>query len=335
VTPSTREGKDMAEKLQITIIGLGLVGASAGLALRRYPEKVRVIGHDKNSSTAGQARSMGAVEKTEWNLINSVSGADRILLATPLSDVRDTLKVIAQDLKPGCLIFNMSGLNTAASGWATEYLPANVSFVGAYPVQISQDLETASATADLFQGKMMCLTPDARTADAAATLAADLAEALGAKPFFLDPAEFDGLVAAVEQLPLIMAGALLQATTGSPVWGDMRKLAGSQFYTATQIVSEDAQAAASACAGNRDNLVRWIEILTARLDEWRQALSDGKEETLAARFEDGLTARRKWLQTQASGNWSEEAAPEIPGASDYLRGLIGLRGMSRANKKTK
>lgn len=325
----------MAEKLQITIIGLGLVGASVGLALRRYPDKVRVIGHDKNSGAAGQARSMGAVEKTEWNLINAVSAADRVLLAMPLSDVRDTLKVIAQDLKPGCLIFNMTGLITAASGWAAEYLPANISFVGAYPVQISQDLETASATADLFQGKMMCLTLDARTADAAATLATDLAAALGAKPFFLDPAEFDGLVAAVEQLPLIMAGALLHATTGSPVWGDMRKLAGSQFYTSTQVVSEDAQAAAAACVGNRENVVRWIDILAARLDEWRQALIDGKEEALAAGFEEGLAARRKWLQTQASGNWSEEAAPEIPGAGDYLRGLIGLRGLSRATRKTK
>ena len=325
----------MAEKLQITIIGLGIVGASAGLALRRYPEKVRVVGHDKDSAVAGQARSMGAVEKTEWNLINAVGGADRILLATPLSEVRDTLKVIAQDLKPGCLIFNMSGLNTAAAGWAAEYLPENVSFVGAYPVQISQDVATASATADLFQGKMMCLTPDARTTHAAATLATDLADALGAKPFFLDPVEFDGLVAAVEQLPLIVAGALLQATTGSPVWSDMRKLAGSQFYTTTQVVSEDAQAAASACAANRDNLVRWIDILAAGLEESRQALIDGKDETLAAAFEEGLAARRRWLQIQASGNWSEEAAPEVPGAGDYLRGLIGLRGLNRVTKKTK
>ncbi len=325
----------MAEKLQISIIGLGLVGASAGLALRRYPDKVRVVGHDKDSAAAGQARSMGAVEKTEWNLINAVGSADRILLATPLSEVEETLKVIAQDLKPGCLIFNMSGLNTAASGWAAEYLPANIGFVGAYPVLVSQDLETASATADLFQGKMMCLTPDARTADSAATLAADLAEALGAKPFFLDPAEFDGLVAAVEQLPLIIAGALLQATTGSRVWGDMRKLAGSQFYTTTQVLSEDAAAAASACLGNRDNLVRWIDALAGRLGEWRQAVIDGNNEALVGGFEEGLKARRKWLQTLASGNWSEEAAPELPGAGDYLRGLIGLRGMGRAGKKTK
>jgi prephenate dehydrogenase len=325
----------MAEKLQITIVGLGLIGTSAGLALRRYPDRVRVIGHDKNHDHAGQARSMGAVEKTEWNLINAVNSADRILLATPLSEVRDTLKVIGQDLKPGCLIFNMSGLNASADAWAAEYLPQSVGFVGAYPVQISRDLETAGATADLFQGKMICLTPDARTSNAAATLATDLAEALGAKPFFLDPAEFDGLIAAVEQLPLVMAGSLLQAATGSPVWGDMRKLAASQFYTTTQVVSEDSIAAASACAGNRDNLVRWIDVLAARLDEWRQMVSDGQEEAMAALFEDGLAARRKWLQLQASGNWSDDPGPEIPGSSDYLRGLIGLRGGNRAPKKTK
>ena len=167
----------------------------------------------------------------------------------------------------------------------------------------------------------------------AANLASDLVEALGAHPFFLDPVEYDGLVAAVEQLPLVTAGALLEITTDNETWQDMRKLAGSQYYSATLIMNEDPAMAAGACIANRDNLVRWIDELTATLGEWRQTLVDENEEGLTAIFERGMNARFKWLQAQASGNWTEDRGPELPTSGNYLRGLIGLRGPDRAGKK--
>ncbi len=73
----------MAEKLQITIVGLGLIGSSAGLALRRYADKVSIVGHDKDSKRTAKAKKVSAVDRTEWNLISAVSEADRVLLALP------------------------------------------------------------------------------------------------------------------------------------------------------------------------------------------------------------------------------------------------------------
>ena len=77
----------MPDKLQVSIIGLGLIGASAGLALRRHTDRVTVVGHDPNPTAAGTAKKAGAVDRTEWNLINAISGADRVLLALPLDQV--------------------------------------------------------------------------------------------------------------------------------------------------------------------------------------------------------------------------------------------------------
>jgi prephenate dehydrogenase len=93
----------MAEKLQITIVGLGLIGSSAGLALRRYADKVSIVGHDRDSKLAAKAKKSNAVDRTEWNLISAVSEADRVPLALPADLIREPRRH-RQDLKAGCLL---------------------------------------------------------------------------------------------------------------------------------------------------------------------------------------------------------------------------------------
>ncbi len=135
----------MANKLQISIIGLGLIGASAGLALRRHADKVTVVGHDRDTGVAGRAKSAGAVERTEWNLINAASQADRILLALPANEIRETLKVIAGDLRAGCLILDTADVKAPVLQWAAELLPAEVGFVGGHPIVLTESLDPAGA----------------------------------------------------------------------------------------------------------------------------------------------------------------------------------------------
>jgi prephenate dehydrogenase len=327
----------MADKLQIAIIGLGLVGASAGLALRRYPDKVRIIGHDREPATAGRAKAMGAVDKTEWNLISTITGADRILLALPISEVRDTLSAMAQDLKPGCVILNMASVAAPALPAAMDSLGLadNVYLVGGHPILLVENMDTGSARADLFEGKVFCLTPDSQTPGDAVNLAADLVSAMGGQALFLDAPEHDGLMAAVEHLPALLAGALLKATTNSSGWQDMRKLAGSQYYSATLLMSQDSKEAASACVANRDNVVRWIDSLSDELDELRALVAGGEEQTLMELFEKGMSVRNQWLNAQISGNWHEEPTPEMPSMGSTFRGMIGLRGLDRKPKKGK
>lgn len=316
----------MADKLQISIIGLGLIGRSAGLALRRYADKITVVGHDKNTALAGQAKSAGAVDRTEWNLINAVRNADRVLLALPLDEIQETLKIIAQDLKPGCLLLDTADVKAPVLRWAAELLPANVSLVGGHPIILAESLDAGGARADLFTDKLFCLTPAARADDTAVRLATDLVEALGARPYFVDVTEHDGMAAAVEHLPALMAGALLSATSGSSGWNDLRKLAGVQFYSSTLLAAGEAGPAVRAAAANREHVTRWLDLLIAELTAWRQQLADDTGDTaLIEALESGLTARHTWLRAQASGVW-EETVPmaEIPGTGAMLGQLIGM-----------
>jgi prephenate dehydrogenase len=325
----------MPDKLHITIVGLGLVGASAGLALRRYQDKLQVVGHDKAPEVAARAKSLGAVDRTDWNLINAVSGADRILLALPAAEIHPTLAAIAQDLQPGCLLVDTAEVKVPVLAWAAELLPPTVHLIGGHPILLAEEQSAAGARADLFVGKLFCLTPHPRTEDAAVHLAADLVEALGARPFFMDPAEHDGMIAAVENLPFVLAGALLEAASSSNAWQDMRRLAGGQFYSSTLLLPDDGKAAAAACVSNRENTVRWLDELIAALGRWRELLTVGEEEKLAQAFDRGLTARHAWLRAQASGNWSEEVPIEIPSTAARMGRLIGLGGLGKAGPKSK
>ena len=326
----------MAEKLQITIVGLGLIGCSAGLALRRYADKVSIVGHDKDSKLAAKAKKIGAVDRTEWNLISAVSEADRVLLALPADQIRDTLAAIAKDLTTGCVLVDTADIKAAVLQWAAELLPKDVHLIGGHPILMIEDPSVDAASATLFENKLFCLTPDAGTEASAVRLAADLAEAMGAKPFFLDAAEHDSMIAAVEHIPAILAGALLGGTSTSPGWPDMRKLAASQFYSSTLIMPGSGPAVAESCMANREHVLYWLDQLMAGLRVWRQDLADGNGEVLAKAIDSGLEARSNWLGALASGNWEEVINPELPTSAMLMRSLIGF-GAPRtpAEKKRK
>lgn len=326
----------MTDKLQIAIVGLGLIGTSAGLALRRYQDKVTVIGHDRDPGAAGMAKKLGAVDRTEWNLINTVAKADRVLLALPLAEIRETLKVIAGDLKPGCVVVDTADVKEPVSAWARELLPPAIHFVGGHPIVMSEKLGPEGARADLFDRKLFCLTADATTHDGAVHLAADLVAALGGLPFFLGPTEHDGMAAAVEQLPVLMAAALMSATGHSAGWGDMRKVAGSQFYSSTLIAADSGKSAAAGLVANREHLLRWVDILMAELGEWRQRLASGDETELAQELEQELFAGRKWLADYTRGTWDQDdTGPELPTSGSMFRDLLGFGRWRKSPEKEK
>jgi prephenate dehydrogenase len=325
----------MTEKLQITIVGLDLIGSSAGLALRRYADKLSIVGHDKDSKLAAKAKKMGAVDRTEWNLISAVSEADRILLALPADQIKSTLAAIANDLKSGCILVDTAEVKTIVLQWAAELLPKDVHLIGGHPILLVENPSIEGASATLFENKLFCLTPDAGSEASAVRLAADLAEAMGAKPFFLDAAEHDSMVGAVEHVPAILSGAFLEATSASSGWLDMRKLAGSQFYSSTLIMAESGPSAADACVANRDNVLYWLDQLIAGLRAWRQNLADGDGEALAKAFDRGLEARHNWLRARSSGHWEETITPELPTSGMLMRSMIGFGAPRTAAEKKK
>ena len=92
--------------VQITIVGLGQIGSSIGLALKAHDVNLRRVGHDKDAQSAKESQQMGAVDDVKYNLPASIREAKIVILALPLAEIRETLRVIAPDLQEGTLVLD-------------------------------------------------------------------------------------------------------------------------------------------------------------------------------------------------------------------------------------
>jgi prephenate dehydrogenase len=315
----------MPDKIQVTIIGLGLWGASAGMALRRHGERVAVIGHDRNPDLAASARKLGAVEKTEWNLPTAASGADRIILSVPLDEVKDTLAAIGDTLKPGCTILAMCDVIAPVLGWGREILSQKAHLVCGHPIVIADQDNAAQASADLFKDRLYALTPEVSTDETAVQLATDLVNAMDARPFYADAYEHDVLTAATEQAASILGAALVGATARGDNWRDLRRLAAGQYYSTSLMMPPSGQAAAATCLANRDALLPWLDAITAELEALRREVADSDEEALASRFDGAMAARSGWLIAYSNGQWDQNLPlPEMPTMGSMMKTMLGF-----------
>lgn len=314
----------MNSPTQITIVGLGLIGASFGLALKRQKRTdLVIVGHDKARNAIQAAQKLGAIDSAHWNLIQACEKADLILLALPTAAIAPTFQALARDLKPGCLLLDAAPIKTPILE-AARVLPDSVYFVGGNPIVIKEG--RPGPAPDLFDLAPWALCPTAATLPDAVAAAADLVSMVGARPLFLDAAEHDGLMGAVDGLPMLLAAAIMNALGGSSSWREMRRLAGNQFETATYLPADDGADLAAAALGNRTNVLHWLDLLLAQLQDWRQSLADGSEPDLARRFAQANELRSQWLALRASGDFEERAGlPELPSAWSRFFGQRTLK----------
>ena len=304
--------------VNLTIVGLGKIGASIGLALSRHTDSVFRLGHDKDPAFARRAQRMGAIDKVAHNLPASVREANLILLALPVDQIRETLESIVADLREGAVVMDTSPVNNAVASWATELLPARRHYVGLTPVLNSAYLhETSSGTEtaqeDLFVNGLMGIAAPPRADSGAIKLAADLTTLLGAKPFFLDLVEADSLMAATHLVPQLVAASMVSATVNQPGWLEGGKLAGAAY---AQVGSPTASIDTSKALGNaallsQEHVVRVLDNVLASLSAFREAIASQDEEDLLERLKNARKGHEQWWQQREKGEWEAERPSKV------------------------
>ncbi len=320
--------------IQMTIIGLGQIGASIGLALAERKDLLVRVGHDRDPGVARQALKLGAVDRMEINLPRSVENASIVVLSIPVDQIRETLAVIAPDLKEGCVVLDTAPIKATVADWARETLPDHCHYVGLTPVLNSAYLLQEAcgldaAHADLFRDGMMAIVSTQQASSEAIKLAADLTRLLGATPMFFDLAEIDGLMAAMHQLPLLLSAALLNATVNQPGWIEARKVTGSPYAQVTAPFQRltSPSGLASSIIHNRENVLRVIDAAAASLQALRDFLESEDELALSAVLDRARRDRQVWWEQRKAANWAAEeieTAMELPTSSQVFGRLIGL-----------
>ena len=279
---------------QMTIIGLGLIGGSLGMAVRQAKLGYQVVGHDLRHEAAGRAHKLGAVDRAEWNLPAAVEAADVVVVATPVRAVESTFRDIAPYLKPGCVVTDTASTKARVLAWAAELLPPTVSFVGGHPMAGKETSGIDAAEATLFSGCVYCISPSEHADQDAVERVVSLATGVGAKPFFVDPTEHDSYVAAVSHVPFLLSTALVNVAAQSPAWRDLSRLAASGFRDVSRLASGDPVMHRDICLTNQESILRWLETLGAELSELARQIREGGDE-LEKSFQAAKQARDLWV----------------------------------------
>jgi len=325
--------------IEFTIIGLGQIGASIGLALANQKPPIHRIGNDLLPKIGQQAQKMGAIDQVVYNIPRSVKNADVVILACPVDELHENLKAIADDLRPGTVVINTAPVRVAVDAWAKEILPPDRHFISATPTlngAYLPDTTTGpeSAHADLFQGAMMVITSPPGTHPDALRLATDLADMLGARPYFADPIEADGLLAASHTLPELVSAALINATIDEPGWIEGRKVAG-QAYTAVSgplLNINESRLLGTTALLNRDNVLRAIDNLIRALYALRTEIEKKDGQALHKLISHAQEGRSKWWGERLSGNWDRSTMGSMPTSGQMLGRLISFGSKDKTKK---
>ncbi len=281
---------------RIAIIGLGLIGGSMGLALKKANvAELEVVGFARRAEVASRALSIGAVDRTDEELPAAVKDADLVIIATPAMAIREILAQIGEHLPQGGIVTDTASTKAQVMGWAQELLPPSVTFIGGHPMAGKESFGIEAADADLFRGSVYCLVPGTNTREEAVSLMTGLAKQIGANPLLLEASEHDSLVAAVSHLPLLISAALASTTMKSPFWPRMAAVAASGFRDLSRLASGSPEMSRDICLTNKEPILHWIDEFITELGEFRRLVSEeGKE--LEQAFIEARERRERWLQ---------------------------------------
>ena len=286
---------------RVAIVGLGLIGGSLGMALRRYRPGVEVIGVARRQETAQLAVDIAAVSRAGVDLA-AIRDADLVVLAGPLAITDSILEACRRHLAPGARVTDVGSVKQSVVRHALGALDtARNPFLGGHPMAGKEVSGIEHAEPDLFAGRAWVFTP--HTAGAAEPFAdfLEAVEAIGAHPLNLSPEEHDRYVALVSHVPFLVSSAYLLAVGREPDWQRASELASSGFRDISRLGAGDSEMYAAITGANREEVLRAWKSLQAVLQEVERAIETADGGSLL----DLLLAARRTRQ-----DWSGPGASE-------------------------
>ncbi len=261
----------------LTIVGVGLIGGSIGLAAKRRGLARRVLGAGRQQASLDQALRVGAIDEGLLDLNAAVGRAEVAVFCTPVDGLAAQVLAAAPGCAPGTLLTDAGSTKAAIVRAVQGRLPDGVAFVGSHPLAGSEKRGPAHADADLFQGRLTVVTRTPATDPAALERTARFWQALGARVRIMDPEQHDRALALTSHLPHLVAAAL--AGILPP---ELHELTATGFRDTTRIAAGDPSLWTGIFAQNRAAVLDTLALFLDRVAAFRRALQD----------EDGLEVDR-------------------------------------------
>jgi prephenate dehydrogenase len=274
---------------RVTILGVGLIGASFALAMKKYAFCSHLIGHGRRLENLEKAKGKGIIDSFELDPIKACADSDFVLFATPVGTFMDIAKKIRPVLKNGVLLTDVGSVKGRLVHDMEVLMPEGASFVGGHPIAGSNRSGVDTAATEIFTGAKCIITPTEKTSGNALEKIIHIWKTFGCTVELVNPDEHDRIYAMVSHLPHLAAYAMVNAV--SDVDGSYLKFAGQGFLDTTRIASSSPELWRDICILNKDNLLRSVEVFKNNLERLSQYLRASDFESLEREFEKARTLR--------------------------------------------
>jgi prephenate dehydrogenase len=260
----------------IAIVGVGLIGGSLGLAIKKRLPETRILGVGRNQSHLEMALRRGAIDDFRSSHDYELEGQDLVILATPVENILAALPSLGEHLASGAIVTDVGSTKRAICEMAWRSLPNHAEFIGGHPVAGLETTGVENSDADLFVDAPYVICPKGGAGSDNVKRLRILVEAIGARPVIMSAEEHDVAMSYVSHLPQILSTALASLSIPEHV-----AISGSGLRDMIRLAASPYSIWESIFATNRENIDKALENFIERLQTMRSAL---REKGLAQEF---------------------------------------------------
>lgn len=323
----------MSARPSVAIVGVGLIGGSLALAWKAANAVREVVGVVRRPETIAEALSVGAIDRGTLSLADGVSGADVVVVATPVRSIAPLVQEMAPHLRPGAVVTDVGSTKGELCRAIWNSLGEEICFVGGHPMAGSERDGVLAADPYLFQNAPYVIVPPPWGAENGVELVEGLARAAGALPMRMEAGEHDAIVATVSHLPHLVASALvLAAADREERFPTLLQLAAGGFRDTTRVASGPEEVWREICLSNAEPILEAIAAFERALERVKAALSARDAGGLTEALAEARRARQA-VPAKAKGILGTvyDAVVHVvdrPGAIHEVTGIIGRRGIN-------
>lgn len=283
---------------KVTIFGVGLIGGSFALALKKAGAVGQVVGVGRSAASLQRARELGIIDTIGTSMEEAVAGADLILVAAPVAQTESILASIRLHLQPGTVVTDAGSTKSDVVEAARKALGEKIAqFVPGHPIAGREQNGPEAAIVDLYIGKKVVLAPLPENTGEDVARVAHAWQQCGAIIHRLSPQEHDRVFAAVSHLPHVLAYALVDDIAKKPHADLLFQYAASGFRDFTRIAGSSAEMWRDISLANQAALLGELDAYIGRLNELRAMLAASDGQALEAVYGNAQRARQNWIRT--------------------------------------
>jgi prephenate dehydrogenase len=288
---------------KISIIGVGLLGGSIGLAAKRRRLASEVAGYVRREASIAECEKFGAVDYATTDLLAAISGADLVILCTPLAQMRSLVKQMIPALKCGAIVTDVGSVKAGVVREIENLIhKAGAHFIGSHPMAGAEKTGVSAARADLFECAMCLVTPTKKSNPSALRKVEQFWKALGGTTLRLAPELHDILVSRSSHLPHVAAAVLAGFVLNPSHPKQQPALCANGFRDTTRIASGSPEMWRDIALANRKNLARELGVFVGELQKFQRALRKSDAKAITKLFETAKKRRDNWCACCASSS---------------------------------